>query len=207
MPGGPGSSGIEDIKRAAGDLTGLRERFDLVAYDPRNIGLAAEPPESCAQRGAGPDRAPQPGRVRLPGTRDRRGRPRMPGRGPQRAGTAGSTRRRRPRDLEAIRAALGEPRLSFMAGSYGGVPAAACLRLFPEHVRAMCLDGVSTRPPAGRTRTSWPTGAWSGCSAASPTGARRRPPARCTARTPGTGAASASASRRPRPGHPQTCHP
>lgn len=48
-PAGPGSGGIEDVKRAAGGLTGLRERFDLVAYDPRDTGLAATLPESCAQ--------------------------------------------------------------------------------------------------------------------------------------------------------------
>lgn len=35
IPGGPGAKGIDDLKRAATDLTDLRRRFDLVAYDPR----------------------------------------------------------------------------------------------------------------------------------------------------------------------------
>ncbi|WP_169952379.1 alpha/beta fold hydrolase [Microbispora sp. H11081] len=142
VPGGPGSSGIEDITRAAGDLAALRERFDLVAYDPRNTGLTAKLPESCAR----------PAATTLTEPRDRAEYD------AQAAAIAAAVRACRAedrsglygrldsvsvaRDMEAIRAALGERRLSFMANSYGGVPAAAYLRLFPGRVRAMYLDGV-----------------------------------------------------------------
>ncbi len=44
--------------------------------------------------------------------------------------------------MEAVRQALGEERLSFMAASYGGVPMAAYARLFPQRIRAMYVDGV-----------------------------------------------------------------
>ncbi|MGW5265259.1 alpha/beta fold hydrolase [Microbispora sp. NPDC004025] len=142
IPGGPGNSGIEDIERAAGDLAGLRERFDLVTYDPRNTGLAAKLPESCA-------------RPAVPALTEPRDRAEYDA---QAGAIAAAIRRCRAedrsglygrldsvsvaRDTEAIRAALGEPRLSFMTNSAGGVPAEAYLRLFPDRVRAMYLDGV-----------------------------------------------------------------
>ncbi|MFI7040893.1 alpha/beta fold hydrolase [Microbispora rosea] len=142
IPGGPGNSGIEDIKQAAGDLAGIRERFDLVSYDPRNTDLAAKLPESCA-RPAVPalieprDRAEYDAQARAIAAAIRRCR------AEDRSGLYGRLDSVSvARDTEAIRAALGEPRLSFMTESAGGVPAEAYLRLFPERVRAMYLDGV-----------------------------------------------------------------
>ncbi|KAB8181662.1 alpha/beta fold hydrolase [Microbispora catharanthi] len=142
IPGGPGSSGIEDVKRAAGDLAGLRKRFDLVAYDPRNTGLTATLPESCAQPAVPAlteprNRAEYDAQARTIAAAIRECR------AEDRSGLYGRLDSLSvARDMEAIRAAIGERRLSFMANSYGGVPAAAYLRLFPEHVRAMYLDGV-----------------------------------------------------------------
>ncbi|GAA0921503.1 alpha/beta fold hydrolase [Nonomuraea longicatena] len=50
------------------------------------------------------------------------------------------------RDVEAIRRALGEERLSFTAHSLGGVAAAAYARLFPQGIRAMYVDSVGNQP-------------------------------------------------------------
>jgi pimeloyl-ACP methyl ester carboxylesterase len=50
-------------------------------------------------------------------------------------------------DIDAVRAALGEPRLSLIASSYGGVPAAGYARLFPARVRALFLDGAVPHVP------------------------------------------------------------
>ncbi|MFE3453261.1 alpha/beta fold hydrolase [Nonomuraea sp. NPDC059194] len=146
VPGGPGAKGIDDLRHAAGDLTGLRRRFDLVAYNPRNTDLMAKLPPTCA-RLAVPflveprDRAEYEAQaaafakaMRTCHTEDRSG---LYGRLDSLAVA---------HDMEAIRAALGERRLSFMANSYGGVPAAAYLRLFPQRVRAMYLDGVINQP-------------------------------------------------------------
>ncbi|MGI5158232.1 alpha/beta fold hydrolase [Microbispora sp. CA-102843] len=146
IPGGPGNSGIEDIKLAAGDLAGIRERFDLVAYDPRNTGLAAKLPESCAQPAVPAlieprDRAEYDAQAGAIAAAIRRCR------AEDRSGLYGRLDSVSvARDMEAIRVALGERRLSFMAESAGGVPAEAYLRLFPEHVRAMYLDGVINQP-------------------------------------------------------------
>ncbi|GAA3307946.1 alpha/beta fold hydrolase [Nonomuraea dietziae] len=46
------------------------------------------------------------------------------------------------RDMEAIRVALGEEKLSFIANSYGGRPGIDYSRLFPGRVRAMVFDGA-----------------------------------------------------------------
>jgi len=49
-------------------------------------------------------------------------------------------------DLEAVRSALGYPRLNLWGGSYGSRAALEYLRRHPERVRTMVLDGVV--PPA-----------------------------------------------------------
>ncbi|GAA4195217.1 alpha/beta hydrolase [Streptosporangium oxazolinicum] len=142
VPGGPGAEGVEDLKRSAPGLTELRRRFDLVGYNPRNTGLRERLPAVCSEMG------PQ-----LLEPRDREEYR------AQAASLEAAARECRDadssglfdnldslsvaRDMEAVRVALGERRLSFMANSYGGVPAAAYARLFPERVRAMYLDGAA----------------------------------------------------------------
>jgi pimeloyl-ACP methyl ester carboxylesterase len=46
------------------------------------------------------------------------------------------------RDVEAIRIALGEPRVNFIGTSYGGVIAQAYARQFPHRVRTVYVDGT-----------------------------------------------------------------
>lgn len=46
------------------------------------------------------------------------------------------------RDMDAVRELLGEEKLSLLGWSYGGVPAAAYARLYPQRIRAMVLDGT-----------------------------------------------------------------
>ena len=46
-------------------------------------------------------------------------------------------------DLEQIRRMLGEPRISILGSSYGSRVALTYASLFPEHVRAVVLDGYS----------------------------------------------------------------
>ncbi|GII60891.1 alpha/beta hydrolase [Sphaerisporangium krabiense] len=141
VPGGPGAEGIEDLKLAAGDLTELRRRFDLVGYDPRTTVWRDRWPQECARPGAA-----------LSDPRDQREYAALAA-----AMTSAFTRCRAAdttglfahmdslsvaRDMDAVRRALGEERLSFMANSYGGVAAAAYARLFPRRIRAMYLDGA-----------------------------------------------------------------
>ncbi|MCO1654958.1 alpha/beta fold hydrolase [Pseudonocardia humida] len=138
VPGGPGVSGIDDMKRSSATLMALRERFDVVTFAPRNARTALAP--VCSE--FGPVQVP-------PADQDEFDA--------QAAGNRAALQRCRDadpelfdhldsasvaRDVDAVRAALGESRLSLMASSYGGVPAAAYARLFPARVRAAFLDGV-----------------------------------------------------------------
>jgi pimeloyl-ACP methyl ester carboxylesterase len=142
IPGGPGAKGIDDLKRSAGDLAKLGERFDLVGYNPRNTDLAAKLPATCA-------------RPALPQLSEPRNREEYDAQAAalakamsrcdeeDRSGLYGNLDSLSvARDMEAIRAALGERRLSFMANSYGGVPLEAYIRLFPRRIRAVYADGV-----------------------------------------------------------------
>ena len=55
------------------------------------------------------------------------------------AGQVGT--RNTARDLEAIRIALGEPKLNYLGFSYGTIIGATYAQMFPTNVRAMVLDG------------------------------------------------------------------
>ncbi|MFC5831050.1 alpha/beta fold hydrolase [Nonomuraea insulae] len=150
VPGGPGADGIEDLKHAAGDLTELRRRFDLVAYKPRNAVWRERMPASCGRPA-----------LTLSEPRDRRQYAALSAtmakgfkacRDDDRTGLfAHLDSLSVARDMDAVRQALGEKRLSLMANSYGGVPAAAYIRLFPQRIRAMYLDGVVNQTEG------WPT--------------------------------------------------
>ncbi|MEV4106630.1 alpha/beta fold hydrolase [Nonomuraea sp. NPDC049695] len=141
IPGGPGAKGIDDLKRAASDLAELGHRFDLVAYNPRTTVWRDHQPASCKQPG-----------TTLYEPRNRRQYEALSATMAKAFRTCQNDDRTGlfahmdslsvARDMEAVRAGLGEERLSFMANSYGGVPAAAYARLFPQRIRAMYLDGT-----------------------------------------------------------------
>ncbi|WP_053174592.1 alpha/beta fold hydrolase [Nonomuraea sp. SBT364] len=140
VPGGPGGSGVDDLKYRVKSFDNLRGRFDVVSLTPRTHASAGGLPVECFTTGpwlTRPDGKADYARLAV-------------------ANRASAERCRRhdpelfdhldsasfARDIDAVRAALGERRLSFIATSYGGVPAVAYARLFPERVRAMYLDGA-----------------------------------------------------------------
>lgn len=142
LAGGPGGSGIED---ARGPLLPLlreiAEFSDVIALDQRGMGMS-RPRLDC------------PGRLDLP-----LDRPMEPG--PVLAAFRQSARECRAhwtalgvdlasyntvesaRDLDDLRRALGAPRLSLLAGSYGTHLALATIRLFEASIERAVLFGVS----------------------------------------------------------------
>jgi pimeloyl-ACP methyl ester carboxylesterase len=140
-PGGPGASGVDYAEYYARTLpTELLRRFDLVGFDPR--GVAGSDPVSCltdAQRDIG-------GSVDAPTSAEYAARAARSER------TAASCRRKygdrleaynstdTARDMDRLREALGEPKLSYLGYSYGTVLGSAYATLFPDRVRAMVLD-------------------------------------------------------------------
>ncbi|MFY1655643.1 alpha/beta hydrolase [Solwaraspora sp. WMMB762] len=149
-PGGPGVSGVDAAARLAlGErLGGLPEtvlrRFDLVGFDPRGAGRSD--PVDCvddsdwdATFGADPDprdpaafaEAAALGQRIAAGCAARYGE-RL---------TAYSTHQT-ARDLDAVRAAVGDEQLTFLGYSYGSLLGATYAHLFPHRVRALVLDGA-----------------------------------------------------------------
>ncbi|MEV4224043.1 alpha/beta fold hydrolase [Nonomuraea sp. NPDC049725] len=142
VPGGPGGSGIDDLKQHHARFAKLRNRFDVVSLAPRNTAVPGGPlPYACLSTGPW---------ITLPGDRaewaelaraNREHAERCRAADPELFDHMDSASV--ARDIEAVRVALGEPRLSFLANSYGGHPAEAYARLFPARVRAMVLDGAA----------------------------------------------------------------
>ncbi|WP_061293074.1 alpha/beta fold hydrolase [Herbidospora cretacea] len=152
VPGGPGNDGIEDLKIAAAHLTDLRRRFDLVAYTPRTRVWLDRLPPACLEPGTSlSEPRDRTAYLALAATMTRAFEQ------CRQADTTGLFAHLDSlsvaRDMDAIRRALGEERLSFMANSYGGVAAAAYTRLFPRRVRAMYLDGAINQVDGWRDQT------------------------------------------------------
>ncbi|SPL87795.1 proteinase (secreted protein) [[Actinomadura] parvosata subsp. kistnae] len=146
--------GIQEPARSAADLAELRRRFDLVGFDTRTTTWIAHMPQACTQPGAS-----------LHDPRDAKDFAALAAAMSdafeqcRKADTTGLFAHLDglsiARDTEAIREALGEERVSFMAGGIGGTAAAAYARLFPQRIRAMYVDGVNNQVegwPAQRLR-------------------------------------------------------
>jgi pimeloyl-ACP methyl ester carboxylesterase len=155
-PGGPGTSGIDDLKNELSVLTsGLLERFDIVSFDPRGVERSAPvecgppAPTTPAQATptttvpAGPLADPVP--VGAAAQKNALAQDKAYGAACQKyskgvlpfVGTVDAAR-----DLDRIRVALGDATLTFIGHSYGTLLGAVYAELYPSHVRAMVLDGA-----------------------------------------------------------------
>jgi pimeloyl-ACP methyl ester carboxylesterase len=154
IPGGPGGSGIDDLTYYRDSFTDLRKRFDVVSLEPRNAGTFGRLPQKCFTTGPWLTRPDTRGEYARLGAQIRKNAQECRKVDPEFFDHLDSASV--ARDIDAIRASLGEARLSFIATSYGGVPAVAYARLFPERIRAMYLDGAVNQlrdaPADARTR-------------------------------------------------------
>jgi pimeloyl-ACP methyl ester carboxylesterase len=132
--GGPGEDGRSGFGGWVQGLpTELRDRFDLVTFDPRGIG-ASRPLVQCLSRDE--QRAYQEGR--LPPKRfGARCAERAPKALLAHLGTTDVIE-----DLERIRVALGDEKLNYLGYSYGTLIGALYADRYPDRVRAMVLDGA-----------------------------------------------------------------
>jgi pimeloyl-ACP methyl ester carboxylesterase len=142
-PGGPGASGVQFVEQSATTLpAAIRARFDIVGWDPRGVGGSA--PVSCTSNldsYYGLDFAPQTaaeqqaldhGVQALVNDCQAKNAADLPYLSSER--TAG--------DMDRIRAALGEPKLTYLGFSYGTYLGSLYADRFPTHIRAMVLDGA-----------------------------------------------------------------
>ncbi|MFJ3932742.1 MULTISPECIES: alpha/beta hydrolase [unclassified Streptomyces] len=150
-PGGPGASST--WFPLAGRLPAwerIARAYDMVGYAPRGV-LGSSAPLSC-QDPADFHRAPTaaPTHPSPSEKRERIARARSYAAGCARsagAALAHYTSLNNARDLEVIRAALGEPGLTFMGASYGTYIGALYATLFPSQVRRMVFDSAVDPDP------------------------------------------------------------
>ncbi|WP_405978039.1 alpha/beta hydrolase [Streptomyces sp. NBC_00158] len=149
-PGGPGASGMAfPLLADRPAWTRVAAAYDLVGYAPRGVGRSA--PLTCQEPGERPKGPTQvPAEPSAAYKRERLAAARAYAEGCARhAGPALGyyTTLNNARDLDVLRAALGEPRLTFMGASYGTYLGAVYATRHPERVRRMVLDSVVDPDP------------------------------------------------------------
>ncbi|MGW0941163.1 alpha/beta hydrolase [Streptomyces sp. NPDC002623] len=150
-PGGPGGSGLYfPLIGLLPEWKRIGAAYDLVGYDPRGVGRSA--PVSCQDPKRffkGP--SPAPTHPSESYKRERIAQAKAYAEGcAQRSGGALQhiNSLNNARDLDVLRAALGEERLTFMGASYGTYFGAVYATLFPSHVRRMVFDAAVNPDPA-----------------------------------------------------------
>lgn len=142
-PGGPGESGV-DYLRNDDSINGLAQHFDVVAWDPRGVG--ASTPVTCV------DNATLDTYLALDGVLDD-AQEKSDAVQADKDFAAGCEKRSgsllpfmdsasTARDMDQIRAAVGDAKLTYIGFSYGTYLGQWYAHLFPTHVRALALDGV-----------------------------------------------------------------
>lgn len=144
-PGGPGGSGV-DYARAADFIVGkdVRNRYDVVGFDPRGVGRSS-PIDCLSDAGLDAFLGADP-------TPDDAAEEQQFAAGA--AGFAASCAKNAgpllahvstedaARDMDVLRAALGEEKLTYLGKSYGTYLGATYADLFPQQVGRFVLDGV-----------------------------------------------------------------
>jgi pimeloyl-ACP methyl ester carboxylesterase len=149
-PGGPGASGFDYAvylsygEKLAGLPSAITDRFDIVGFDPRGVGRSS--PVKCiadadqdATIAADPDPVSQSEfdevatltRKIATGCGTRYG-----------AQLPLFSTEQTAHDLDTIRTAVGDDKLSFLGFSYGTLIGATYAQLYPAKVRALVLDGA-----------------------------------------------------------------
>lgn len=139
-PGGPGGSGVDYLQTAALTLpSGLSSRFDLVSFDPRGVGQSSSVDCSLdlddaidvfedGDTAAWADLLEEEKEL-YSGCEGLDITPFI--------GTNNAAR-----DMDVMRQALGDDKLTYIGYSYGTRLGAAYAELFPENVRALVLDAA-----------------------------------------------------------------
>lgn len=147
-PGGPGASGTELATGLSKQISGgpLGQRFDLIGFDPRGVGASKPaiecytPPQRDASRldveldnsPAGVTRQENIAKDYAAKCAERSGKDLLAN-----AGTPAVAK-----DMDILRAALGDQKWTYLGYSYGTSIGTAYAEEFPANVRAMVLDGA-----------------------------------------------------------------
>ncbi|MFE2305823.1 alpha/beta hydrolase [Streptomyces sp. NPDC059411] len=155
-PGGPGESGIDHLKSggASSFSERTRARFDIVGFDPRGVA-GSKPAVDCGS--SDPADADQP----VPGAADASTTLYPKTDAERRAALADAEREAAAckarsgailphvgtldaaRDMDVLRAVLGDDKLTYLGWSYGTYLGTVYGELFPRRVRALVLDAAA----------------------------------------------------------------
>ncbi|MFD8756596.1 alpha/beta hydrolase [Kitasatospora sp. NPDC059577] len=144
-PGGPGGSGVEMVKYGAKDFTGtLHNRFDVVGFDPRGTGDSApvvcydDKQHDAAEQQDDPlDPAERKAAHIKQSTDHAAACQAKSGRLLPFVGT-----RNTARDLDVLRAVVGDEKLNYLGISYGTYLGALYAEEFPRNTGRLVLDGA-----------------------------------------------------------------
>lgn len=145
-PGGPGGSAVGYLQAyaALGYPEPVRERYDMVAVDPR--GVARSEPVTCldgaqmdayTQTDTTPDGARETARLTEAYKNFARGCERRSARILPHVSTEETAR-----DMDVLRAVLGDEKLTYVGASYGTFLGATYAGLYPDRVGRLVLDGA-----------------------------------------------------------------
>jgi pimeloyl-ACP methyl ester carboxylesterase len=147
-PGGPGGSGVTMALAAPYFLSStLLDHFDVVGMDPRGVGFSDE--VNCF--GDARRQAPVMRRLEIGfpwGAAQEKAYLTAVGKAARACSTTGRelagamSTAEVARDLELMRRAVGDPRLSYLGFSYGTAIGQYYADMFPDRVRAIAVDGV-----------------------------------------------------------------
>ncbi|MDQ1681241.1 MAG: hypothetical protein QOI42_2100 [Frankiaceae bacterium] len=145
-PGGPGGSGVDYARAIGAQLPQtVRSHFDIVGFDPRGVGQS-RPAVRCVTSAemdtylaADPAPTDDSGRQTLLGEAAAfaKGCEQRSGDLLAHLGSVDSAR-----DMDVLRAALGDDKLTYLGKSYGTLLGAFYAEMFPTRVRAFVLDGA-----------------------------------------------------------------
>jgi pimeloyl-ACP methyl ester carboxylesterase len=144
-PGGPGGSGVDLAYYLSQGLPNeIVWKFDIVGFDPRGVGKSS--PVECfsdqdldANFGADPDPVSDAAFNELVALTRKMA---------QACGTKYGDKlplfstEQAAKDMDAIRAAVGDEKLTYLGYSYGTLLGATYAQLFPNKIRALVLDGA-----------------------------------------------------------------
>ncbi|QEU91170.1 alpha/beta hydrolase [Streptomyces kanamyceticus] len=149
-PGGPGGSGMYfPLVGVLPEWKRIAAAYDLVGYAPRGVGRSA--PLTCQdpkQYTKAPTQSPTYPDASYKRERIARAKAYARGCGARNPGLRHYTTLNNARDLDVLRAAVGERKLTFMGASYGTYFGAVYATLFPSHVRRMVFDSAVDPDPA-----------------------------------------------------------
>ena len=146
-PGGPGESGIEAAASIVDSLPAdVRQKFDLVGFDPRGVGsstpalwcnsdadndaIRADPQVDYSPQGV--EHIENQTKAFVQRCVDKMGKNFLAN-----VGTTSVVK-----DMDSLRAALGDDKLTYLGYSYGTRIGSAYAEAYPGKVRAMILDGA-----------------------------------------------------------------